>query len=125
MPRTQTSEQAPPVLGFPVVFWSLRGLTAGQQLFFNDSQFQMYVLTNIDVVSRDANNGDSILIGGLTNSAGLFGALTGAGLYDTFSWRGNLALPFGATLEVIAISGGGWDSIGGGYVIANPFSIFA
>lgn len=124
MPRQQTSDQAPTFYGFPVVLWSETNLIAGQVLAENGSQYQMIVVTSIDVVCRNAGTNSNILIGGLTNTAGLFGGATGAGLYDTFSWRGYLALPFGALLRVINTSGGGWDSIGAGFVIPNPFALF-
>jgi hypothetical protein len=121
MPRTATNDQAPPYYGFPTVLWSFVNITTGQTLGENGSQGSILVITNIDVVARSTTADASILIGGLTNTAGLFGAQTGSGNFDTFSWRGYLPLDFGSSISVIHADSG-WDTIGCGFYIPNPVS---
>lgn len=119
MPRTSTEQIPPEFAGLPNLFWSFKNVIAGDVLAENGTDFQLWVITGMDVVNEGAGTGATILIGSAVNAAGIFGAAIGAGQFDTFSWRGVYALPPGGFIQCLASTGGGWDSIGTGFIVPN------
>lgn len=120
MPRTQTNDIAPVVNGFPITFFALSAISTGTALMTNTTANTIAVVTNIDAVEVSGTSSSSILIGTTINSCGIFGAQTGSGNYDTFSWRGVLALRNGQGLVVLHADAG-WNVVAGGFWVPDTY----
>lgn len=118
MPRTQTNDPALAFRGFPTIFVASSHIVNGTVLYSGGQPGQISVVTNIDVVSVATTTSATILIGLNLNSCGIFGAQTGAGAYDTFSWRGFLPLALGDGLVALHADDG-WHCVAAGFLVPD------
>lgn len=123
MPRTDTSDPS----NFPV--GGLYRLTAvrltGPQgsVFANGLTGINIIVVAMDCVSEVSGTSTAIEMGVFngqnSQTYGVFGAETGAGQFDTFSWRGFLALQPLDSLSCLAATGT-WSFVATGYNIPQP-----
>jgi hypothetical protein len=115
MPRTQTNDPALRHGPYIMRFGLKSFITTGSTLAGAPAPKVNWVITSMDIVHRSAESGAVCSI--CVNSASwtIFGAMTGAGSYDTFSWRGELAMN---NVDVIkcGVVTGTWDFNCNGYV---------
>lgn len=123
MPRTQTNDAA------PAPYRGLQRLTAaninspGGIIWQNTHVNVTIVVVTMDVVSVSGGTGANVAVGiapgGGSTQIRVFGASTGSGNYDTFSWRGYLPLLYNDQLVCVNV-GGTWDFTAAGYAIPTP-----
>lgn len=123
MPRTQTNDQpGPPYRGIQRLT-ALTLTSSGQIIWANGNAVTTIVVVTMDVVSDISGTSTDIAIGiapgGGSSTFRVFGAATGAGQFDTFSWRGYLPLLYNDELVAINVSGS-WDFTAAGYAIPTP-----
>jgi hypothetical protein len=83
------------------------------------------VVTTMDIVHVTMGSSDTAAIGmvhsGFAPQVYIFGAGTGAGNFDTFSWRGELPLYSGDELIALNIANS-WSWVGSGYLVPTQFT---
>lgn len=121
MPRTQTNDSSPgPALN--IVRLALKSsITASQLLFRNQETTEALIVTNMDIVHRSAESGATCAIGINGSTPAIFGALTGAGSYDTFSWRGYFGLAPNDYISCLVVTGT-WDFNAHGYYVPYVYA---
>jgi hypothetical protein len=72
------------------------------------------VVTTMDMCNFGGSEGSVCAVCFGTSNNPIFGGLTGAGQYDTFSWRGELCLAQSSTL-VCGVVTGSWAITASGY----------
>lgn len=114
MPRTQTNDQNSSHARDIITFWNLNNISNGQELWSNTRADCNAIITCIDICCSVASTATCAI--GLNQSGyPFFGAQTGAGQWDTFSWRGELMVPGTGGIYVVQASASAWSCMGSGY----------
>jgi hypothetical protein len=118
MPRTQTNDLSIGVSPNAHRFWST-SLAVGTTTLYTVSRANVNaVITSMDICNTSGGGSDQCAIQCPTSGAYIFGGQTGAGIFDTFSWRGLLVLYPGEAIRAVGATGV-WYSVGSGYY--QPF----
>lgn len=105
MPRTQTNDAALP--GNRMMFRLADGRVGASPaaLFTMTRANTQAVVVSMDICNTSAGTGDQLAITIGSGGTYIFGGLTGSGVFDTFSYRGNLVLRPGEALWSAGIIG--------------------
>lgn len=119
MPRTDTSDpitltEFPPWRAGPFL-----DIVTGQALFHNQRSNTAMIITTMDLGSLQSGTSTACAIGAVYASIVTFGGQTGAGQFDTFSWRGFLPLYYNEYVYCFAASGN-WSFTASGYWLPAP-----
>lgn len=125
MPRTDTSDNLGSRHAGVFRLCNTVVVNTGQSLYQSNAPGVTVVVTTMDLVNIGSQGSVSSGVGLLTVNSGqvygLFGAITGTGALDTFSWRGELALYQDDQLVSLATTGT-WTVVASGYKIPTLWS---
>lgn len=123
MPRTQTSDPAPEVYDRTFLRFVATSFSSSPGPVYTNTRLgATAVVVSIDVVNITSDSGASILVWVQANTNGLFGGFTGAGQFDTFSWRGKVGLYYEDALGCLS-AGGTWSIVASGYYVPTYLTV--